>query len=338
MRSLEEQSLNKFFSHIYIEKGAEAYPETQRIINFFPDSNKVEISHYKDVFCRKGQSWAAQKRSPSLILAVKRDNLIYPGAAVCQSFGEEHFFYTSSIMNCFYDCEYCYLQGMYSSGNMVIFVNTEDIFREVDRLLLKHPVYLCISYDTDLLAAERFTGIVSKWAGFALQRRELKVELRTKNADIKSIKNICKADNFIFAWTMSPDEIIKKYEHGTPPLKARVEAAKAAAAEKRKIRLCFDPLLYIKDFEKYYGNMFDIIFREISADDVEGISVGTFRISPSYLKNMRKQRLCELTAFPFALIDGVYNYDREINAKILDFALNILKGYISKEKIFTWGD
>ena len=36
-------------------------------------------------------------------------------------------------MNCVFDCEYCYLKGMYPSANLVVFVNLEDIFAEVEK-------------------------------------------------------------------------------------------------------------------------------------------------------------------------------------------------------------
>lgn len=101
-----------------------------------------------------------QHGSKALIIARKDGQLLYEGAEVCQSFGNEYFYYTSCVMNCIYDCEYCYLKGMYPSGNLVIFINIEDIFAELETLLAKHPVYLCVSYDTDLLALENIAGFV----------------------------------------------------------------------------------------------------------------------------------------------------------------------------------
>lgn len=80
---------------------------------------------------------------------------------------KEHFYYTSCMMNCVFDCEYCYLKGMYPSGNVVLFVNLDDIFDEVYKLLQKHPVYLCVSYDTDLLAVENIFGYTKRWVDFA---------------------------------------------------------------------------------------------------------------------------------------------------------------------------
>ena len=56
--------LNKPFSHIYIEHGAKDYPATIRIIESFPRAEIIFINNYKEVFNRRNQSFAAQKKSP----------------------------------------------------------------------------------------------------------------------------------------------------------------------------------------------------------------------------------------------------------------------------------
>ena len=42
------------------------------------------------------------------------------------------------IRHLVYDCEYCYLKGMYLSANIVIFVNIEDVLTEVESILKDH--------------------------------------------------------------------------------------------------------------------------------------------------------------------------------------------------------
>lgn len=39
------------------------------------------------------------------------------------------------MFNCIYDCRYCFLQGMYSSANYVIFVNFEDFDKEIEEVI-----------------------------------------------------------------------------------------------------------------------------------------------------------------------------------------------------------
>ena len=112
MKNLKEDYFNPFFSHIYIEADIKDHPRTKKILAQFPAATVVEISHYKDVFCRSKQNGALQHRSQNLILAARQGKLLYEGAPVCQSFGNQYFYYTSCAMNCIYDCEYCYLKGM----------------------------------------------------------------------------------------------------------------------------------------------------------------------------------------------------------------------------------
>ena len=62
----------------------------------------------------------------NLILAKKTSPFLYPITDMVQGHRMPSFFYTTPMLNCLYNCEYCFLQGMYSSGNIVIFVNQND--------------------------------------------------------------------------------------------------------------------------------------------------------------------------------------------------------------------
>lgn len=327
---------NKFFSHIYVEKQALNYENTRRILDRFNKSTIIYIEHYKDVFSRKHQSFLQQKKSPSLILAVNKEKSVYKGAAVCQDFGNDNFYYCSNIKNCIFDCEYCYLQGMYTSANIVVYVNIEDIFKEVDALLDKHPVYLCISYDTDMIALENITGFISQWNKYLLNNKNLTVELRTK-CGYHTVLNNCGdyiTDNMIFAWTLSPKEIIDRYEHKTANLDSRIQAINYVLDKGGRVHLCFDPLIYFDNYNKIYKEMFDKVFSSIDASKIEGVSIGTFRISKNYLKNMRKQRCSAVTYYPYECKNGVYGYSEKINDYMLDFAKKQIEKYVKKEIIF----
>ncbi|EOD01195.1 Spore photoproduct lyase [Caldisalinibacter kiritimatiensis] len=301
----------------------------------FKDAIKIEIDHYKDVFSRGHQSFVLQKNSPKLILAVKEDNLVYKGAEVCEDFGNQHFYYTSSIMNCIYNCEYCYLQGMYSSANVVVFVNIEDIFNEIEKLLEKHPVYLSISYETDLLAFEGLTSYTSKWMEFASKHSDLKLELRTKSANFNAISHIKPLNNVILAWTISPDKVIVQYEKGTPSLDNRLKSVRSAMDKGWKVRLCFDPLLYIKEWRKHYSKCIDKTFDVVPVEQIHDISIGVFRVSKDYLKRIKKERTNSmLLAYPFECKNGVCSYTKEHTEQMINFVYNKVNKYVTKEKIY----
>ncbi|WP_072723126.1 SPL family radical SAM protein [Tepidibacter thalassicus] len=335
MQKLNKNLFNPYFSHIYIEKNALNHPNTSKILNHFSKIEIIEINHYKDVFSRSHQNFSLQKQSPKLILAIKNDNLIYKGASVCEDFGNNYFYYTSTIMNCIYDCEYCYLQGMYTSANIVIFVNIEDIFSEVERLLKKHPIYLCISYDTDILAFENIIGYGNKWINFAKKHNDLNVELRTKSANFNSIKNVEPIENIILAWTLSPNEIIKKYEKRTPSLQDRLLAINEAIDKGWKVRLCFDPMLYVKEWKKYYKNLIEATFLNLPREKIHDISIGVFRVSKDYLKKMRKQRFDSVILnYPFETVDGICSYDYKLSENMIKYVYQLIKKYVPEEKIY----
>lgn len=346
MKNLRKDCYNPFFSHIYVEKAVSDHPRTTRILRQFPRADVILIDHYKDVFCRRGQDFIAQQRAQNLILGAKHGNLLYKGAPVCQNFGNENFYYTSCIMNCVYDCEYCYLKGMYPSGNMVVFVNLEDIWDEVRARLNEHAMYLCISYDTDMMAAEQITGYTAEWIAFARTvsagapgkpPHPLKIEIRTKSADPRFWQRHNPVPGIIYALTLSPQAVIDAFEHKTPSLRQRLASAKEALRRGFSLRLCFDPMLYCKDWELQYGEMLRQVFEEIDMEKIEDVSVGTFRMSSDYLKKMRKcQPGSAVVQFPYQNDNGVYHYSGELTEKMEVFLSNRLKEKIPEEKLFLW--
>ena len=242
MKELEKKLLNSSFSHIYVEKEAFGYPLTKKILEKFPNSKIIELDTYKEIFSKGNQNFIMQKKSPKLILAVKKENYLYEGAKVCENFGNDNFYYTSSVINCIYNCEYCYLQGVYTSANIVIFVNIEDCFHEIEKILQEKSMYICISYDTDLLALEGITGLVEQWYDFVSKNCNLKIELRTKSSSIKALKNLKPLDNFILAWTLSPENFAVEHEKGAVSLEQRLKATKEMLEKGWKVRICFDPV------------------------------------------------------------------------------------------------
>ncbi len=312
-------------------------PRTKQILAKFPESVIVEIDHYKDVFCRSGQNAALQHYSQKLIIASKEGELVYKGAPVCQSFGNEYFYYTSCVMNCIYDCEYCYLKGMYPSGNLVVFVNLEDIFEEIEAVLKTHSMYLCISYDTDLLALEGILGYVQKWTEFAAAHPGLKLEIRTKSANITAIGAQPVLENVIYAFTMSPNPVCKMFERKTPDLASRIQCAAKTIEMGHPVRLCFDPMIYCEDWKEHYENMLAEIAASLDFQKLQDVSVGSFRVSKDYLKKMRKiQPESAVVQFPFENDGGYYHYPDEIMHRMEHFLIEGLEEYIATEKIFLW--
>jgi len=335
-----------FYHMIYAEKGCIGMLPDEWLQNHRKE-RIIEIEHYKDIFNRSRQNFAEQKKAPALILAKKTGTLIYEGAPVCQNFGNEHFYYTSCMMNCIYHCDYCYLQGMYPSGHTVVFVNLEDYFAELELLLQKHPVYLCVSYDTDLLALEGRFGFVKRWLSFAKSHPGLTLEIRTKSGNPAVFSELaalyentdCPKDakeRIIFAWTVSPEAVIAATEHGAASLSLRLSALQAAKAAGFSVRLCFDPMIYHAGWKENYHSLVSSIFRFISPADLYDVSIGVFRISTDYLKNMRKKRPdSAIVQFPYITKDGVSHYGA-LSEEMVQYLKEQLLPHLPADKLFIW--
>ena len=328
-----------FFATVYAEKEVwnDYWQEQFRTTPIF-------INHYKDIFNRSHQNFAAQKKAPALILAKKTGTLIYKGAPVCQSFGNEHFYYTSCMMNCIYHCDYCYLQGMYPSGHVVVFVNLEDYFAELSDLLTSHPVYLCISYDTDFLALEQTFSFVSQWLAFAKEHPDLTLEIRTKSGNpavfsqLAALYDGCeeKKKQIIFAWTVSPEQLCHTTEHGAASLPLRIKALLAAREADFSVRLCFDPMIFHGGWKENYSTLVDYIFSKVNADQLYDVSIGVFRISTDYLKNMRKNRPdSAIVQYPYITENGVSHYGT-FSEEMVHYLQNLLQKHVPEDKIFLW--
>ncbi len=341
LRKLCISGLSEESRTICIEEGIE---EDNRVLGqvkaFFPQADVVKIHHYKDVFNEKDHDFLADKKKGDIVIAENHDTLMYPGAPFCQSFGNEHFYYTSLVKNCIYNCSYCYLSGMYQRGITVVFTNIEDYFQELEKILTEHPVYLCVSYDTDLLALEPMLHFVEEWVGFAKKHSNLKIEVRTKsgNAGIFNAirEKVGACENVIFAWTLSPDEVVERFEKNMPGLKERLAALKACKEAGFPVRLCFDPMIYHKGWENHYKKLFARVFSEVRAEDIEDISVGVFRISNNFLRRMRNVwGDTEITAFPYVTENGACHYG-DMTHEMVGTAIEELARYYPREKIYSW--
>lgn len=335
MKNSKSSCLSDKFSHIYIEEKAFSYPITEKILSRFVNSEKITIKHYKDVFCRPNQDFQLQKASQKLILAVKENNFLYKGPDLCQSFGHSSFYYTSTVLNCIYNCDYCYLQGMYPSAYITAFVNIDDFFYDVSTRLEKEPMYLTISYDTDLLSLENLMPFTSMWLDYASKNPALTLEVRTKSSNFKSISHIPSTGNVILAWTLSPQCIIDKHEELSPSLDSRLKSILEAIDAGWNVRLCFDPVVMTDNWQKVYEEFILKVFSALPYEKINDVSVGSFRMSCDYLKRIRKQRKdSALVFYPFECKDGIARYPAEIEKSLLENMVSLISNYIDKERIY----
>lgn len=321
------------FSHVYVEKDARENEITKKVLERLKNSNVIEIDDYEKLFNRRRQNFLVQKQSPKLIIANKKGTFIYKGSRLCENFGEENFYYCSNILNCLYACKYCYLRGMYASSNIVMFVNIEDFFQHINELTKDKKIYLCISYDSDLMVFEKITGFIGKWIKFARMNKNVLIEIKTKSASFKDVSDMDIPPNIIFALTLSPEEVIQKFEIGTPSLDSRLNMAVKLISRGCNVRLSLEPIMKINDFEKVYKRFIDKVFYNIPCDRIYDVNIGTFRMSSEHFKRLqRNDPYNTVLGYEYKLKDGIASYTDEEDLK--NFVSSEVLRYTNKIKVF----
>src|SRR5690606_27673328 len=147
---------------IYVEREALGYPLAAQVMRRHPKARVTEIERHGALFNRANQNFRLQKNRPTLVLAVKHGRTVLP-VPDGYGLGGSRNFYFSHMLNCLYDCRYCFLQGMYRSAAHVLYVNHEDFadaMRSETATDSGEPAWFFSGYDCDSLAMEPLTAFV----------------------------------------------------------------------------------------------------------------------------------------------------------------------------------
>ena len=310
MKNLKEDLA---FSRIYIEETIKDDLTVKQICEKFSKSKIIFIKNYKDIFNRKNQNYARQKKSVNLILAKKSNNFLYNWSSNCISETKESF-YLTQVINCLYDCEYCFLKGMYDSANIVFFVNTQDFFQAISKL--KSNSYISLGYETDILGLDKlFTNIVDDYLEMINNNLDKQFEIRTKSINVEKIKNA--PDNLLVTYSLLPEVLINKFEKNTPSLDKRLTKVNWLLENGIQTRVAIDPILIIDNHINEYRLFCQKLKNTIDLNKLESIHIGPFRISKDFLKKAKAQYPESLIwNYPYEIADSNYTYSKALFTEI----------------------
>ncbi len=322
---------------IYVEEAVADHPRTIEICRRLPRAAVIPCGRYGEVFNPRHQSFRLQKRRPSLILAHKHGRLVQETPAG-YGIGAARNFYFSHMLNCLYDCRYCFLQGMYRSAAYVVFVNYEDFFSSIDETVAETPseeACFFSGYDCDSLAFEGVTRFVEHALPIFRQRPDRWLELRTKSTRIDALLAGEAFATCVVAFSFTPGEISSALEHGVPSVTRRIAAMEKLAERGWRLGLRFDPLIYTEDYHRQYRRLFEQIFAAIDADALHSVSLGPFRLPRPFFRRLEKMYGDEtLLAGPFEDYGGMVSYGRDLEEEMVGFCTDELLERVPAEVFF----
>ncbi len=324
-------------SYIYIEQGIADHPRTREICGRFPKAVRVACERYGEVFNPRSQSFRLQKQRPALILARKPNRLVQP-TPVGYGIGAERNYYFSHMLNCVYDCRYCFLQGMYRSAHYVVFVNFEDFFTAIEDTVAEapnDPTCFFSGYDCDSLAFEGGTRFVENILPIFRQLPDAWLELRTKSTRIETLLAAEPIPNVVVAFSFTPEEVSEALEHKVPSVARRIAAMAGLAERGWRLGLRFDPLIYSADFRAQYQRLFEQVFARINSEALHSVSLGPFRLPTGFFRQLERLYGDEpLVAGPMSQQAGMVSYRSDLEAELVGFCTEELLGRVPKEVFF----
>ncbi len=324
---------------IYVEKEVENHPRTRRFLTRFSQSTKVLINRYSEIFNRSGQNFRLQKNLSSLIIAKKYGKFLHE-IPKNYGIGKERNFYFSHLLNCPYDCQYCFLQGLYRSSFFVWFINYEDFQEEIAHVIKQSEksATFFTGYDGDSLAMEQTTYFIKDFLPFIASVPNAEFELRTKSVLVNPLLHCAPLNNCIIAYSLNPETISKNIETKTPPLKARLKSLIKLQTAGWPIGLRFDPIILHENFAKEYIPFFQNVLQSIDVKRLHSVTLGSFRLPPDVYRNMRKNSPHDKLLATLTRQNGFFAYPAAIEQKMIDQSLGEILRFVPKEKVFLCND
>jgi spore photoproduct lyase len=325
---------------IYVEEEILNHPRTLQIQSRFPDAEVVPCARYGEIFNRKAQSFRLQKRRPSLILAKKHRHFVHEAPAGYGIEGALNFYF-SHMLNCIYDCRYCFLQGMFRSAHYVVFVNYEDFQWEIEETIRAarddrgQEVCFFAGYDCDSLALEPVTRFAATFVPFFAKFPEAWLELRTKSTQIKSLLDVDAVPNVVVAFSFTPAEVQETVEHLTPSVDRRLRAMARLQERGWKLGLRFDPLIYDERYREQYRSLFAQVFAQVRIESLHSVSLGPFRLPDVFFHTLSRLYPDDvLVAGPIEETGSFAAYRQDLEAEMSGFCQAELLRHIPGEIFF----
>ena len=330
--------LGKTMQVIYVEQRIYRHPRTQDLLERLGrEKTVIQCEHYREIFNRKAQSFKMQKQHPALIIAEKPGSRVLPtppGFGI----GGQHNYYFSHLLNCPYDCRYCFLQGMYQSAHYVLFINNEDFQQDIISILNTYPnetVTFFSGYDADSLAFNSRTQFVEHFIPFFRGHPRALLELRTKSANITALLKQDPIPNAVVAFSLTPHDISQQVEHRVPVLTQRLQAMRQLQLAGWRIGLRFDPLIYCDDFESLYAELFSHVFAAVDPGGIHSVSTGLLRFPEKmYQKIIAMYPDDTLLAHPLEVDRKVMSYSKTREVAMLGWVHDQLSQYVPDACIF----
>ena len=320
------------FKNIYIEQASACSLSAKRALQIFP-KNRIHFIKDKSELKNNPDMSAGQfnQSKKNLLLCsfkgrfFKRCPGARPGLICC------NYFVLNLGQHCEMDCSYCYLQNLINFPFVVIYTNIEDALSELSEIstqMKDQKLRVGTGEITDSLSLDDISLHSARLVDFFKQHPHWTLEFKTKSSNVKNFVDREHGGNIIVSWSLNPEYIIKREEHGTASLKARLRSARLCRDRGFPVAFHLDPLIYHEGWEKHYSALVHQIVSLFKPGEVSHVSLGALRFQPQQRHLMRERfgmRSLITRGEYFKSKDGKLRYDSALRREMFRYMFSLFK-------------
>ena len=329
------------FDNIYIEKESLNSYSAKRAFQIFPKSRIHIIENKSDLNPSYGMN-AAQfdKSKKNLLLSsfkgkfFKRCPGARPGLICC------NYFVLNLGQHCEMDCSYCYLQNFINFPYVTIYTNIEKALEELDHLshqMNHQKLRIGTGEITDSLSLDDLTHYSVQLVNYFKNHPQWTLEFKTKSNNVKNFVKKKHIGNIIVSWSINPQYIVEKEEHGTASSDERLQAARLCSDNHFPIAFHLDPIIYHKNWKHNYAELIRQITSLFQPHEVSHLSLGALRFQPEQRHLMRERfgmdSLITRGEY-FKSQDGKLRYSNQLRGEMFHFITSEFKKHSSQWNLF----
>lgn len=335
------QDLITKFDRVFIHRESLGSPLAERVRTIFP-LEKIEVVEARPFAEASGELSAREfSRSKRMLYICRYPGKFFkrcpgsrPGLACC------NYFVLNWGLQCDMNCSYCYLQSFINTPLLTIYTNLDDALSELRAIGVEasdQVLRVGTGETVDSLSLDDLTLYSHRLIEFFRDYPKWNLEFKTKSAKVDQFLNVEHARNVIVSWSVNPQHIIEREEHGTASLSERLSAARRCADRDFRISFHIDPMIWHPEWRENYALLVDEISSRFTPEEIPYMSVGALRFQPEQRAIMRERfglNSYVTSAETFPGSDGKLRYDANVRQEMFQFVLQRFREKDSRWRIF----
>ncbi len=225
-----------------------------------------------------------------------------------------------AIRNCGFDCSYCCIQTFYTGNEAMVDLNLEAKLKKLE-LDPQEIYHIGTGQSSDSLLWGNKGNTLDHLLDFARSNPNVILELKTKSDNISHLLKSEIPANVITTWTLNSTTIVENEEHGTVSWRQRLASARKVADSNRLVGFHFHPMVYYKNWEREYSELFKAVMDNFDPHEVAMISFGTLTYIKPVVRKIRKRNFkSKILQMPLKDADGKLSYSDDIKQKLFEYA------------------